>query len=71
VELRASHEHQLEALLRGATFCDVRVVRESRQISFDSLEDYWAAMEAGVGLSGASATAPRCPPMTGGPYAKR
>jgi ubiquinone/menaquinone biosynthesis C-methylase UbiE len=49
-----SHEHQLEALLRGATFCDVRVTRESRQISFDSLEDYWAAMEAGGGLSGAT-----------------
>jgi ubiquinone/menaquinone biosynthesis C-methylase UbiE len=49
-----SHEHQFEALLRGATFCDVRVSRESRQISFDSLEDYWAVMEAGGGLSGAT-----------------
>jgi hypothetical protein len=49
-----SHEHQLEALLLAATFSDVHVSRESRQISFDSLEDYWAAMEGGGGLSGAT-----------------
>jgi ubiquinone/menaquinone biosynthesis C-methylase UbiE len=45
---------QLEALLRGAALRDVRVSRETRKISFDSLEDYWAAMEAGGGLSGAT-----------------
>jgi hypothetical protein len=30
------------------------VTREIRKVSFDSLEDYWAAMEAESGLSGAT-----------------
>jgi hypothetical protein len=49
-----SHRHQLEALLLGAGFRDVAVSQESRQVSFGSLDDYWAAMEAGGGLSGAA-----------------
>jgi SAM-dependent methyltransferase len=49
-----SEPHQLEALLLGAAFRDVAVRREIRQVSFDSLADYWAAMEAGGGLSGAT-----------------
>lgn len=49
-----SEPHQLEALLLGAAFRDVAVRREIRQVSFDSLDDYWAAMEAGGGLSGAT-----------------
>ena len=46
--------HRLEALLLDAAFRDVCVTREMRKVSFDSLEDYWAAMEAGGGLSGAT-----------------
>jgi hypothetical protein len=49
-----SHRHQLEALLLGAGFRDIAVSRELRQVSFGSLDDYWAAMEAGGGLSGAA-----------------
>jgi hypothetical protein len=49
-----SEPHQVEALLRRAAFRDVVVRREIRQVSFDSLDDYWAAMEAGGGLSGAT-----------------
>jgi ubiquinone/menaquinone biosynthesis C-methylase UbiE len=49
-----SQPHQLEALLVGAGFRDVFVTREIRKVSFDSLDDYWAAMEAGGGLSGAT-----------------
>jgi len=49
-----SDPHRLEALLLDAAFRDVCVTRELRQVSFDSLEDYWAAMEAGGGLSGAT-----------------
>jgi hypothetical protein len=46
-----SEPHRLEALLRDAGFRDVAVSREIRQVAFDSLDDYWAAMEAGGGLS--------------------
>ena len=49
-----SAPHRLEALLRDAGFRDVAVRREIRQVPFDSLDDYWAAMEAGAGLSGAA-----------------
>jgi len=49
-----SEPHQLEALLRGAAFRNVAVTPEVRSIWFDSLEDYWAAIEAGGGLSGAT-----------------
>ncbi len=48
-----SDPQQFEALLLGAAFRDVSVTRETRKVSFDSL-DYWAAMEAGGGLSGAT-----------------
>jgi SAM-dependent methyltransferase len=49
-----SDPHRLEALLLDAAFRAVSVRREIRQVAFDSLEDYWAAMEAGGGLSGAT-----------------
>jgi ubiquinone/menaquinone biosynthesis C-methylase UbiE len=49
-----SQPRQLEAELLGAGFRDVLVIREIRNISFNSLGDYWAAMEAGGGLSGAT-----------------
>jgi hypothetical protein len=44
----------LEAALSGARFRDVAVTREIRTFPFESLEDYWAPMEAGAGLSGAA-----------------
>jgi SAM-dependent methyltransferase len=44
-----SEPHRLEALLCDAGFCDVAVRRELRQVPFDALDDYWAAMEAGGG----------------------
>ena len=44
----------LETLLFGADFRDVFVTREIRRFPFESLEDYWARMEAGGGLSGAT-----------------
>ncbi len=49
-----SNPQRLEALLLGSAFRDVSVMRETRKVSFGSLEDYWAAMEAGGGLSGAT-----------------
>src|SRR5215475_9394253 len=49
-----SQPRQLEAALLRAGFRDVLVTREIRKVSFDSLGDYWAAMEAGGGLSGAT-----------------
>jgi hypothetical protein len=49
-----SQPHQLGALLADAGFRDVSVTWEIRKVSFDSLEDCWAAMEAGSGLSGAT-----------------
>jgi SAM-dependent methyltransferase len=49
-----SEPHRLEALLLEAGFRDVAVSREIPQVSFGSLDDYWAAMEAGGGLSGAA-----------------
>jgi ubiquinone/menaquinone biosynthesis C-methylase UbiE len=44
----------LETLISGAGFWEVSVTRELRAIPFESLEDYWATMEAGGGLSGAT-----------------
>jgi ubiquinone/menaquinone biosynthesis C-methylase UbiE len=49
-----SEPRRLEGLLLDAGFRDVAVRREIRQVPFDSLDDYWAAMEAGGGLSGAT-----------------
>ncbi|SRR6266496_5014268 len=40
---------QLEDLLTGAGFGDVHVERQSREGAFDSLDDYWAPIEAGTG----------------------
>src|SRR5215831_10766384 len=40
---------RLEHLLRLADFRDVRVMRETRDASFGSFADYWAAIEAGTG----------------------
>lgn len=39
----------LERLLTGAGFRDVRVNRCSREGTFDSMDDYWAPIEAGTG----------------------
>src|SRR5262245_374715 len=40
---------RLEHLLRMAGFRDVRVMREMREGSFGSFDDYWASIEAGTG----------------------
>jgi hypothetical protein len=40
---------RLEAMLVGAGFRDVRVERTTREDSFESFEDYWEPIEAGVG----------------------
>lgn len=44
----------LETLISGAGFREVSVTHEIRAIPFGSREDYWAMMEAGGGLSGAT-----------------
>ena len=36
--------------LTGAGFRDVHIERQSREGAFDSLDDYWAPIEAGTGL---------------------
>jgi hypothetical protein len=40
---------RLEAMLVGAGFRDVRVECTTRDDSFESFEDYWQPIEAGVG----------------------
>lgn len=40
---------RLERLLAGAGFQDVRVAREKREDIVESLADYWAPIEAGIG----------------------
>jgi ubiquinone/menaquinone biosynthesis C-methylase UbiE len=49
-----SDPRALETLISGAGFQEVSVARELRAIPFESREDYWATMEAGGGLSGAT-----------------
>jgi len=49
-----SDSRALETLISGAGFREVSVTREIRAIPFESREDYWATMEAGGGLSGAT-----------------
>jgi ubiquinone/menaquinone biosynthesis C-methylase UbiE len=49
-----SDPRALEALISDAGFREVSVTRELRAIPFESWEDYWATMEAGGGLSGAT-----------------
>lgn len=49
-----SDPRALETLLSGASFREVSVTRKLRAIPFESREDYWATMEAGGGLSGAT-----------------
>ena len=49
-----SDPRALESLISGAGFREVSVTRELRAIPFESLEDYWATMETGCGLSGAT-----------------
>jgi SAM-dependent methyltransferase len=44
----------IESLISGAGFREVSVTRELRAIPFESRQDYWATMEAGGGLSGAT-----------------
>jgi len=41
--------NRLETMLAGAGFHDVRVERTTREDSFESFEDYWQPIEAGVG----------------------
>jgi ubiquinone/menaquinone biosynthesis C-methylase UbiE len=41
--------NQLEAMLVGAGFHDVRVKRTTHEDSFESFADYWEPIEAGVG----------------------
>jgi hypothetical protein len=40
---------RLEAMLVEAGFRDVHVERTTREDSFESFQDYWAPIEAGVG----------------------
>lgn len=49
-----SDPRALETLISDAGFREVSVTRELRAIPFESREDYWATMEAGGGLSGAT-----------------
>lgn len=49
----------LEALLSGAKLRDVSVTPILEPIRFESRQDYWASMEAGMGISGASYVALR------------
>ena len=44
-----ANSRQLEHLLIGTGFRDVHVERQSREGAFDSLDDYWAPIEAGTG----------------------
>jgi ubiquinone/menaquinone biosynthesis C-methylase UbiE len=41
--------NRLEAMLVGAGFRDVRVEPTTREDSFESFEDYWEPIEAGIG----------------------
>jgi ubiquinone/menaquinone biosynthesis C-methylase UbiE len=43
---------RLHGLLAGAGFRDVSVTRETREIAYESFEDYWEPIEAGGGRSG-------------------
>lgn len=49
--LKAKHEHPeaVIAYVRKSGFRDVRVERATREGSFESFEDYWDPIEAGVG----------------------
>jgi hypothetical protein len=40
---------RLESLLIGAGFHEVRVERQTRAGSFDSFDEYWEPIEAGIG----------------------
>jgi ubiquinone/menaquinone biosynthesis C-methylase UbiE len=40
---------RLESLMIGARFQDVRVERQTREGGFDSFEEYWEPIEAGIG----------------------
>jgi ubiquinone/menaquinone biosynthesis C-methylase UbiE len=41
---------RLEGMLRMAGFRDVAVARETRQGTIESFDDYWADVEAGIGM---------------------
>ena len=43
---------RLRQLLGAAGFRDVSVVAESRELAFDSFDDYWSGVEAGAGRLG-------------------
>jgi ubiquinone/menaquinone biosynthesis C-methylase UbiE len=44
-----ANQKRLEQLLIGAGFRDIRIELQMREGSFESFEDYWAPIEAGVG----------------------
>ena len=46
---RGTDAKQLERLFASAGFSDISVERETRPIVFDSIEDYWDPIEAGIG----------------------
>jgi hypothetical protein len=41
--------HLLETLFADVGFQDIRIDREIRQVVFDSIDEYWVPIEAGVG----------------------
>ena len=49
LSFRLHDPNQLEAMLVGAGFRDVRVERTTRDDSFESFADYWEPIEAGIG----------------------
>jgi ubiquinone/menaquinone biosynthesis C-methylase UbiE len=42
-------ERHLEYIFAGAGFQDISVERETRPVAFDSFDEYWAPIEAGIG----------------------
>ena len=63
---------RLESLLIGAGFREVRVERQTREDGFDSIDEYWEPIEAGVGsipqiyLTLPDAARRACPPGSQG-----
>jgi ubiquinone/menaquinone biosynthesis C-methylase UbiE len=40
---------RLENIFAGASFRDISIERETRPVVFDSIDEYWAPIEAGIG----------------------
>ena len=49
LSLALADPKQLEQLLAGAGFRDIRVERETREYTIESFDDYWETIEAGIG----------------------